>query len=122
MNRHGAVELSFAGRLRTFRLALAEIEELEASCAASVFAIVRAIVARGEDFRLRHLVEVVRLGLVGGGMAAARAATLARQVLSARAPDPACGLALAVLLAALARVHGGDEAPASSPTATASPG
>ena len=108
MNRHGAVELPFAGRLRTFRLALDEIEELEAACAVSAFAVLRGLVTRGEAFRLRQVVEVVRLGLIGGGMAAWRAATLARDVVTARAPDAAVGLALAILVSALARVHGGD--------------
>lgn len=108
MRRHGAVELDFGDGTFTFRLGLAEIEELEEKRDASVFALARRMAPSARDARLADIMQVIRLGLIGGGMPPVDALAKVRRYVDARPIDESRDTAFAVLLAGLARVHTDD--------------
>lgn len=111
MSRHGAVELDWADGTYTFRLGLAEIEELEAKRDASIFAIGRRLSPVERDPRLADIREVLRLGLIGGGMKPVAALQLVRRYLDERPIDESRDVAYAVVLAGLARVNSAEPDP-----------
>lgn len=133
MSRHGAVELDWADGTYTFRLAIDQIEELEekASTAAgrdvSLFAISAALSPTLRNPRLVYIREVLRLGLIGGGMKPVDALAKVRRYVDERPLDESRDIAYSVALAALARVHPGDlgleegEAPAAEQNGSTSP-
>ncbi len=105
MTRHGAIELDWGGGTHTFRLGLAEIEELEAACDMSVFLLFANMNATTPSARLKHYSETIRLGLVGGGMKPVDARLLVTRYVDDRPLHESVALAEAILLAALHRVH-----------------
>jgi hypothetical protein len=105
MNRHAAVELDFADGTFTFRLGLGEIEELEAKRDLSLFAIARRLHPDRRDSRLADLSEVLRLGLIGGGMSPIDALAKVRRYVDERPIDESRDIAYAVVLAGLSRVR-----------------
>lgn len=128
MNRHGAVEIAWAGGEHTFRLGLAEIEELEASTEMSVFFLLTSMAAKIPLARLKHYSETIRLGLIGGGMKPMEARALTTRHVDERPLDESVALAEAILLAALKRVHSSEledqpsgEAGAAETSASTSP-
>lgn len=111
MNRHGAAELDWADGTYTFRLGLAEIEEIEEKRDLSLFAMARRLSPVERDARLADIREVLRLGLIGGGMKPVDALTKVRKYADERPLDENRDIAYAVVLAGLARVNSAEEPP-----------
>lgn len=106
--RHAEVEIDWGDATYSFRLGLNEIEELERKCALGIFQIVTRL---HPDIRLcksTEIFEVIRLGLMGGGMQAVTALTKTRQYMDSEPIDYNRDVAYAVALAALMRLHGKD--------------
>ncbi|WP_292226355.1 gene transfer agent family protein [Mesorhizobium sp.] len=105
MNRHGAIDLDWAGGSHTFRLGLAEIEELEATVDMSVFLLYAAMNAQVPFARLKHYSETIRLGLTGGGMKPVEARLLVKRYVDERPLAESVALGEVILRAAMERVH-----------------
>ncbi|WP_309086466.1 gene transfer agent family protein [Chelativorans sp.] len=105
MRQHGAIELAWNGGEHTFRLGLAEIEELERECEMSVFLLYSAVSDKVPFAHLKHYSAVIRLGLVGGGMAPVEARAEVRRNVDERPLVESVVLAQVILRAALERVH-----------------
>jgi hypothetical protein len=105
MSRHGAVELDWADGTFTFRLGLDQIEELEEKRDLSLFILARRLSPAERDARLADIREVLRLGLVGGGMKPVDALVKVRKYADERPVDENRDIAYAVVLAGLARVN-----------------
>lgn len=103
MSRHAAIEQDFGDGTYTFRLGLSQIEELERKREISIFEIVERLRARTS--RLTDISEVLRLGLVGGGMVPVEALALVRRYVDERPLDESRDIAYAVGIAALMRLH-----------------
>lgn len=134
MSRHGAVELDWADGTYTFRLSIAGIEELEAKWSreaerdVSLFTVVKLLAPTARAARLSHVREVLRVGLIGGGMLPVDAHAKVRLYIDQRPLDESRDTAYAVALAGLQRVHSKDleeppsgEVPAAKPDASTSP-
>ncbi|MBN9018723.1 MAG: gene transfer agent family protein [Rhizobiales bacterium] len=111
-SRHGAVELDFADGTYTFRLALDQIEELERKRDLSIFTLAQRLDPALRTARLGDITEVIRLGLIGGGMTPVDALAKVRRYVDERPIDESRDTAYAIVLAGLMRVHG-DEVKAS---------
>jgi hypothetical protein len=111
MSRHGAAELDWADGTYTFRLGLAEIEEIEEKRDLSLFAMARRLSPAERDARLADIREVLRLGLIGGGMKPVDALTKVRKYVDERPLDENRDIAYAVVLAGLARVNSAEAPP-----------
>lgn len=105
MNRHGAVEIAWAGGEHTFRLGLGEIEELEKETDLSVFVLLPAMSGPTPLAKLRHYSTTIRIGLLGGGMNPVEARALTRKWVDERPLYESVALAQAILHAAIERVH-----------------
>ncbi|WP_421912729.1 gene transfer agent family protein [Mesorhizobium sp.] len=105
MNRHGAIDLDWAGGTHTFRLGLGEIEELEAGVDMSVFLLHAAMSAQVPFSRLKHYSETIRLGLIGGGMKPIEARVLVKRYVDERPLSESVALGQVILRAAMERVH-----------------
>jgi len=103
MSRHAAIELDFADGVYTFRLGLSEIEELERKRDLSIFEIVERL--RVRQCRLQDISEVIRIGLIGGGMVPVDAMALVKRYVDERPLDESRDVAYGIGLAALMRVH-----------------
>ncbi|MEX4006942.1 gene transfer agent family protein [Neoaquamicrobium sediminum] len=114
MSRHGAVELDWADGTYTFRLSIAGIEELEAKWSreaerdVSLFSVVTILAPAVRTARLAHIREVLRVGLIGGGMSPVDALAKVRLYIDQRPLDENRDTAYAVALAGLQRVHSKD--------------
>lgn len=114
MSRHAAVELDFGDGTFTFRLGLDEIEELERKRNAGVFAITTGLSPVNRTCRLSDISEVIRIGLIGGGMKPVEAMAKVKRYVDERPIDESRDIAYAIMLAALMRVHSTElEAPTS---------
>lgn len=113
-SRHGAIEIAFGDGEHSFRLGLAEIEELEEKCSrfagrdVGIFTLARGLAPTVRETRFVYVREVLRLGLIGGGMKPVDALGLVSRYVDARPLDESRDAAYAVVLAALARVHPGE--------------
>lgn len=105
MNRHGAIDLDWADGTFTFRLGLSEIEELERKRDLSVFEIARRLAPETRQARSTDIIETIRLGLIGGGMAPVDALVKVRKYVDERPLDENRDTAYAIILAGLMRVH-----------------
>lgn len=112
-SRHAAIEAAFGDGTHTFRLGLDEIEELERKRDLSLFAIARRLSPQQRDARLSDISEVLRIGLIGGGMAPVAALALVQRYVDARPLDENRDVAYVVALAGLMRLHAKEEAPPS---------
>lgn len=128
MSRHAAIEQAFGDGTYTFRLGLDEIEELERKRDLSVFQIVMRLAPERREARLADLSEVLRLGLIGGGMKPVEAMALVRRYVDQRPLDESRDIAYAVALAGLMRLHSNEieeppsgEAQAAEPSDSTSP-
>lgn len=105
MSRHGAIELDWADGTFTFRLGLDQIEELEEKRDLSLFTMARRLSPAERDARLADIREVLRLGLIGGGLKPVDAMVKVRKYVDERPVDENRDIAYAVVLAGLARVN-----------------
>ncbi|MCO6386239.1 gene transfer agent family protein [Aliihoeflea sp. 40Bstr573] len=105
MNRHGAIDLTWAGGDHTFRLGMDQIEELEATTEMSIFLLHAAMASEIPMARLKHYSETIRLGLLGGGMKPIEARVLTKRYVDERPLTESVALAQAILRASLERVH-----------------
>lgn len=126
MNRHGATEMDWADGTYTFRLGLSEIEELERKRDLSIFQIGTRLSPEVRQARSTDIIEVIRLGLIGGGMKPVDALALVRKYVDERPLDENRDTAYAIVLAGLMRVHSSElekpsgEAEAPEPNASTS--
>lgn len=107
MQQHASVTQDWADGTYTFRLGLAEIEEIERKFDKSLFVL-------ASDLRLRtakaiEIVDVLRVGLIGGGTKPAQALALVRRYVDERPLEENRDAAYAVVLAGLTRVHASGE-------------
>lgn len=105
MNRHAAVELDWADGTYTFRLGLGEIEELERKLDLGIFQIVTRLSPVIRTCKLSDISEVLRVGLIGGGMKPTDALAKVRKYVDERPVDENRDIAYAIGLAGLHRVH-----------------
>lgn len=124
-SRHAAIEQDFGDGTFTFRFGIDEIEELERKRDLSIYEIVERL--RVRKCRLSDISEVLRLGLIGGGMAPVDALAKVRKYVDERPIEENRDIAYAVGLAALMRVHSNEletppgEAEAADSSASTSP-
>ena len=113
MSKHALINVDYADGTYAFRLALGGIEEVEEKCNASIFEVHDALAMR--TARSRWIAEVIRVGLIGGGMPPADALAKVRRYCDERPLEESRDVAHAVVLAGLARVHGDDVAGEAEP-------
>jgi hypothetical protein len=77
MSRHGDVTFLWADGEYTFRLAVGQVREVEEKCARGVYEIYQATLAGRWHFD--WLREIIRLGLIGGGMTPVEALKLVQR-------------------------------------------
>lgn len=107
MSRDASINLDFGDGEHCFRLPIGQLRELQEKAAASPFAVLARMVAwmpMVDDAR-----EVLRLGLVGGGLTPPEALTLVRRYADERPLAESVPTATLVLQAALMGVA--DEPP-----------
>ena len=105
MSRHAAIETDFGDGKYTFCLGIDEVEELERKRDLSIYTIMRRLRPEVREPRLADISEVIRLGLIGGGMAPIDALALTRRYVDQRPIDENRDVALAIVLAGMARLH-----------------
>ncbi len=110
MSGHGSVEIRLAGKTRSYRLGLAEIEELEAELDLSIFLIGAALSSELPFLKVGQWKHVIRLGLIGGGYERATADDLTQAMIEEHGAEMCVPMALRIVAAALGKVHseGGD--------------
>jgi len=98
-NRNGQVELDFGDGTYCFRLGWGELQKLQEACDAGPFAIFSRL---GDmSFKAQDIREILRLGLIGGGLEPSKALALVRDYVEERPLMENVPLAQAVLGAAL---------------------
>lgn len=108
MSRDGSVDLDFAGETRRFRLAYGELRELQEACDAGPLHIFNAL--RAGAWRIEHVRETIRLGLIGGGMPPAEALEKTRRYVE-ELPDWAGNALIAAFIISEAIFGTPDEQP-----------
>lgn len=103
---HASVDISLNGDVRTYRLPLAQIEELEEQLDMSLFLIAGALSAEIPFLRVGQWKHVLRLGLIGGGLDRASADMLTDAMIEDHGPAMCLSMALRIVGAAVGRVHG----------------
>lgn len=106
VSQHGAVILAWGDGEHRFRLDLSGIEDIEAKCDRSIFDIARRASTAVREIRAREMREVLRCGLIGGGMEPVKALQLVKRYLDERPLDESRDTVFAVALAGLARIEG----------------
>lgn len=101
--KFGEVTLTWADSDHTFRLGMSELEELERNLDLSIYAIAYGL----RDMTAKTIVirEVLRIGLIGGGMPPSDALAKVRRYVDELPLDVNRMTALAVALQAIQRVH-----------------
>lgn len=84
MSRDASIALDWADGTYQFRLAWAQIAELQEKCNAGPFEILRRLSVGA--WRVEDISNVLRLGLIGGGMEPVPALKLVRLYVEARPP------------------------------------
>lgn len=82
--RDARITMDWADGTYTFRLAWAELAELQEQCDAGPFVILDRLQTR--QWRIQDVSNVIRLGLIGGGMEPVKALKLVRSYVEARPP------------------------------------
>jgi hypothetical protein len=105
--------MDWADGTYTFRLAWAELAELQEQCDAGPFVILDRLQTR--QWRIQDVSNIIRLGLIGGGMEPVKALKLVRSYVEARPPMEnviyASGILSAGLMGAPDEPPGEPEAP-----------
>lgn len=84
MSRDASIALDWADGTYQFRLAWGQIAELQEKCNAGPFEILRRL--SSGTWRIEEISNVLRLGLIGGGMEPIPALKLVRTYVEARPP------------------------------------
>lgn len=77
MSRNGEVDLDLLGETRRFRLGIGDLEALQDATDVGPAEHLHRLFL-GEEYTFRHAREVVRVGLIGGGLGVSEAYALAR--------------------------------------------
>lgn len=112
MTRDAKVELTWADGDYTFRLGWGELEALQEACEAGPWVILERLFTK--QCRVGDISNVIRQGLIGGGMVPGDATKLVRNYIEARPPAENLIVATVILQAA---VQGVDEEPVGEPQA-----
>lgn len=96
--RDGQITLAWADGDHVFRLGWGELEMLQEACNAGPYVILDRLIEK--TFRIGDISHVLRLGLIGGGMAPTDALKLVRAYVESRVPAENLIFAQAVLSAA----------------------
>jgi len=99
MSRDASVELDWADGTFAFRLAWGELEKLQEACDAGPYVILNRLV--DNSWRVGDISNVIRLGLIGGGMAPVDALKKTREYVEKRPPMESLMFAQAILSAAI---------------------
>ncbi len=110
MSRDASTSAVFGDDEHTFRMALGELRELQEKTGVSPFAVLARLVAYMP--MVDDAPEIIRLGLVGGGMVPVDAVRLTERYARQRPPAESIPLATAILKAGLLGVP--DEKPGKS--------
>lgn len=104
-SRHAAIDVKWADGTHTFRLGLGEIEELERKRDLGLFKITQRLSPMAFECRISDISEVLRLGLIGGGMTPVDALVKVEAYVDSRPIDENRNIAYLVCLAGLERLH-----------------
>lgn len=119
-NRNGAITADFGDGTYSFRLALGELEELQEKTDAGPFVVLRRLF--DGSWRTSDVREVIRLGLIGGGMEPLRALGLVRRYVDGRSAWIAsASIAQAILGASLSGAPEENEGKGDAPGAEDNP-
>jgi hypothetical protein len=99
MSRDGALTADWADGTHEFRLAWGQLIELQEACDAGPYYILQRLF--DGSWRVEYISQVMRLGLIGGGMPPPKALALVRRYVEERPPMENVLWAQAVLSAAL---------------------
>jgi len=95
MSRDGSITLDFAGDVRVFRFAWGDIEKLQEARGAGPYVILDRLVS-GRWF-LEDIADVIKFGLIGGGMAPSAAVKIVIDHVHSKAPLESLVIAQRVL-------------------------
>lgn len=95
MSRDARIELDWADGTYSFRLGWGELEQLQEACDAGPFVIITRL--QDGTWKVGDIAHVLRLGLIGGGMAPAEALKKVRAYVEDRPPVENILFAQAVL-------------------------
>jgi hypothetical protein len=113
MSRDARIELDWADGTYSFRLAWGELAALQEKCDAGPYVILDRL--RYNQWRVEDISNVIRLGLIGGGMEPAKALVLTRRYVEDRPPlenvPHALGILTVSLMGAPDEPLGEDQAP-----------
>ncbi|WP_181171965.1 MULTISPECIES: GTA-gp10 family protein [unclassified Mesorhizobium] len=118
MTQHGTIDIRLAGVLTTYRLGMAEIEELEAELDMSIFLAQAALASELPFLRQKQWRHIIRLGLIGAGVERDAADARTSAMIEEYGPVMGQAVALRILGAALGKVYG--DAPSGEQTAKSS--
>lgn len=100
MSRDASIDLDFGDGTHTFRLGWGELVKVQEACDAGPYVVLDRLTAG--TWRMEDIREVIRCGLIGGGMTPGDALKLVRDYVEARPPVENVILARAILSIALA--------------------
>lgn len=107
MSRNGSVNLAWADGEYAFRLGIGEIEELQEKCDCGPYMVMQHLMAG--TWRLAHIRETLRLGLIGGGLKPIEASKLIGRYVDQRPLAENIKHALAVIQAAVLGAPDGEK-------------
>lgn len=107
MSRNASITIDWADGTHTFRLPIAQIEELQEKTDCGPYFLFNRIVTG--QWRIADLRETIRLGLIGGGMEPPKARTLVERYVDNRPYAESIKPAQAILGAALIGAPDGEK-------------
>jgi hypothetical protein len=84
MSRDGSCEIAFNGRRTMFKLAWRELMKIQEACDAGPYVVLDRLLSG--RWRLQDISEVIKWGLIGGGMPQAEALDLVESEVEGRRP------------------------------------
>lgn len=99
MSRDASITLDWADGTFHFRLAWGELAKLQEACGSGPYVVLNRLL--DSSWRIEDISNVIRLGLIGGGMAPVDALQKVRSWVEARPPMENLATARAVLMAGL---------------------
>lgn len=99
MSRDARIELDWADGTYAFRLAWGQLAELQEKCDAGPYVVLQRL--HSGAWRIEDISNIIRLGLIGGGLEPSPALKLTRAYVEARPPMESLIPAQVILSAAL---------------------